>query len=42
MLRKEGPDLSDVVQYKRAGSSSFCNVVFENELVIEKYPKISD
>ncbi len=42
MRCKEGPDLSDVVQCKPAGSSSFCNLVFESELVIENYPKISD
>ncbi len=42
MLCKEGPDLSDVVQCKPARSSSFCNVVFESQLVIENYSKISD
>ncbi len=42
MLCKAGPDLSDVVEYKPARSSSFCNVVFESQLVIENYTKISD
>ncbi len=42
MLFKEGPDLSDVVQCKPARSSSFCNVVFESQLVIENYTKISE
>ncbi len=42
MLCKEGPDLSDVVKCKPARSSSFYNVVFEGQLVIEKYTKISD
>ncbi len=41
MLCKEGPDLSDVVQCKPARSSSFCYVVFESQLVIEGYNKIS-
>ncbi len=36
------PGLSDVVQCKPARSSSFCNVVFECQLVIENYTKISD
>ncbi len=35
-------DLSDVVQCKPARSSSFCNVVFECQLVIENYTKITD
>ncbi len=39
MLCKEGPD---IVQSKPAGSSRFCNVVSESELVIENDPKISD
>ncbi len=42
MLCKEGTGLSDVVQCKPAGSSDFCNVVFESELVIKNLPKISD
>ncbi len=42
MQCNEGPDLSDVVQCKPARSSSFCNGVFESELVIGNYPKISD
>ncbi len=42
MRCKEGPDLSDVVKCKPARSSSFCNVVFESQLVIEDYTKISD
>ncbi len=40
MLCTEWPNLSDVVQCKPAGLSSFCNVVFESELVMENYPKI--
>ncbi len=39
MLCKEGPDLSDVVQCKTARTSSFCNVIFESQLVIKNYTK---
>ncbi len=39
MLCQKGPDLSDVVQCKPARSSSFCNVLFESQLVIEIIPR---
>ncbi len=42
MLCQKGPDLSDVVKCKPARSSSLCNVLFEGQLVIEDYTKISD
>ncbi len=42
MLCQKGPDLSDVVQCKPARSSSLCNVLFEGQLAIEDYTKISD
>ncbi len=38
----ERADLSDVVKCKPARSSSLCNVLFEGQLVIKDYPKISD
>ncbi len=40
MLSKEGPYLSDVVQCKLARSNSFCNVIFESQLVIENYTNL--
>ncbi len=42
MLCQKGPDLSDVVKYKPARSSSSCNLVFESRLVIKDYTQISD
>ncbi len=42
MLCQKGPDLSDVVYCKPARSSSLCNVLFEGQLVIGDYTKISD
>ncbi len=42
MLCQEGPDFSDVVLRKPARSSSLCNVLFEGQLVIKDYTKISD
>ncbi len=42
MLCQKGPDLSDVVQCKPARSSSLCNVLFEGQLAIEDYTKITD
>ncbi len=42
MLCQKGPDLSDVVQCKPARSSRLCNVLFEGQLVIQDYTKISD
>ncbi len=38
----ERADLSDVVKYKSARSSILCNVVFESQLIIKDYTKISD
>ncbi len=42
MLCQKGPDLSDVVKCKPARSSSLCNVLFEGQLVIKDYTKISE
>ncbi len=42
MLCQKGPDISDVVKCKSARSSRLCNVLFEGQLVIKDYTKISD
>ncbi len=42
MLCQKGPDLSDVVKCKPARSSSLCTVLFEGQLVIKDYSKMSD
>ncbi len=42
MLCQKGPDLSDVVYCKPARSSSLRNVLFEGQLVIKDYTKISE
>ncbi len=42
MLSQKGPDLSDVVKCKPARSSSLRNVLFEGQLFIKDYTKISD
>ncbi len=42
MLCQKAPDLSDVVKCKPARSSSLCNVVFEGQLIIKDYTKISE